>query len=107
MISVSKYQGNSAQARTRQNKVQQSPKFLQIVLQRCTGDEQSTTTVERSNDLTEQGIDILDSMRFINNDVFPTELLERRLFSQTHFVRSDHDIKVLRQNTLVDDFGLS
>jgi hypothetical protein len=45
-------------------------------------------------------------MRLINDDVFPTEFLERGLFSQTHLVRCDHDVEILRKNTLVDKLGL-
>jgi hypothetical protein len=45
-------------------------------------------------------------MCLVDDDVFPTDLLESGLLSQTHLVRSHHDVEVLGQNAFVDKFGL-
>lgn len=78
------------------NALEQSPKLVQIVLERCSSNEQTRTRVEHPDDLTEHRVDILDSMSLVDNDVLPGDLLEGRFFSKTELVGSDDDVEGLR-----------
>lgn len=91
---------------TRQNKVEKSPKLLEVVLKRGTGDEESSPRVEGSDDLTEERIDVFDSVGLVNDDVFPRELLEDGRLSETHLVGSDANVEVRGEKLLRDDIGL-
>jgi hypothetical protein len=44
---------------------------MEVVLQWCTGDQQSVLGIEGSDNLRQHGVFILDTMGFINNDVLP------------------------------------
>jgi len=86
------------------DKIQQSEQLLQIILQRGSGDQQSTTGREGPNDLGEYGVDVLDAMCLVNSDVFEGELLERGLLDQTQLVRRDADFEVLWEEPVGNDF---
>lgn len=72
--------------RTGQDEVEQRPELLEVVLQRRSGDEEPSSRVENSDDLTEKRVDVLDSVRLVDDDVLPRELFERRLLSEDHLV---------------------
>lgn len=91
---------------TWKNEIKKSPELMKIVLQGGTGDQETAPADKVSNDLTQKRVDVLNAMGFVDNDVLPTELAERRLFSNAHFVRGDQDIKVLWQNAGCDKLGL-
>ena len=80
---------------------------MQVVLQGRSGNEHSSSRSECSDDLTEERIDILDSVGLVDNDVLPTELLQRRLFPDTKLVGSDENVKLLGEDDAVDLLGLS
>ena len=86
------------------NEVQQSEQFLQIILQRGSGDQQSTTGREGPNDLGEYGVDVLDAMRFVNSNVFEGEFLERGFLNQTQLVSCDADLEILGEKPVDNDF---
>lgn len=52
----------------------------------------------------EDRVDILDSVRFINNDILETELLEHTFLDQTDFVARDADLELLRQKAARNNF---
>ena len=54
-----------------QQEVEERPELVQVVLERGPGDEQTSSRVEQANDLGEDRVDILDSVRLVNDDVFP------------------------------------
>jgi hypothetical protein len=54
--------------------------------------------------LREDRVDVLDSVRLINNDVLETELLEHTFLDQTDFVARDADLEILRQKATRDNF---
>jgi len=86
------------------NKIQQSEQLLQIILQRGSGDQQSTTGREGPNDLGKYGVDVLDAMCLVNSDVFEGEFLERGLLDQTQLVSRDADFEVLWEEPVGNDF---
>lgn len=45
-------------------------------------------------------------MSLVDDNVFPLELLEGSLLSETHLVRGDADVEVSGEELVVDDFGL-
>lgn len=86
------------------DKIQQSEQLLQIILQRGSGDQQSTTGREGPNDLGKYGVDVLDAMCLVNSDVFEGEFLERGLLDQTQLVSRDTDFEVLWEEPVGNDF---
>jgi hypothetical protein len=54
--------------------------------------------------LREDRVDVLDSVRLINDDILETELLEYTFFDQADFVARDADLEVLRQKASCDNF---
>ena len=86
------------------NEVQQSEQLLQVILQRGPGDQQSTTRREGPNNLGEYGVDVLDTVRLVDGDVFEGEFLERGLLDQTQLVRCDANLKVLWEEPAGDYF---
>ena len=79
----------------RTNKVEQGEKFFEIILKRCSGDEKSSTRDERANNLREDGIDVFDSMGFVNNDIFERKFLQSSRFDQAHFIRGNTNMEIL------------
>ncbi len=79
---------------------------MQIVLQRCTGDQQSSTADESPNDLAEKRVDILDTVCFIDYDVLPAELLQGGFLAKTHLVGGDEDVEVLGEDAMIDEHRL-
>jgi hypothetical protein len=73
-------------------------------LERCAGDEQSSTRDEGANDLREDRIDILDSMGFVDDDILERKFLQSSLFDQAHFVRSNTDFEILRNEPASNNF---
>ena len=86
------------------DKIQQSEQLLQIILQRGSGDQQSTTGREGPNDLGKYGVDVLDAMCLVNSDVFEGEFLERGLLDQTQLVSRDTDFEILWEEPVGNDF---
>jgi len=86
------------------DKIQQSEQLLQIILQRGSGDQQSTTGREGPNDLRKYRVDVLDAMCLVNRDVFEGEFLERGLLDQTQLVCRDADFEVLWEEPVGNDF---
>jgi hypothetical protein len=87
------------------DKVEQSPELVEVVLQRCTGDQEASATGKGTDDLGEKRVDILDTVGLVNGNVLPAELFQRRLFTQTHFVRRDEDVKLLGKNLVRNELG--
>ena len=54
--------------------------------------------VEKSDDLRQEGIDILDSMRFVNDNVLPADLLQAGFLALADFVRSNADVERLSED---------
>ena len=86
------------------DKIQQSEQLLQIILQRGSGDQQSTTGREGPNDLRKYGVDVLDPMRLVNGDVLEGEFLERGLLDQTQLVSCDADLEILWEESVCNYF---
>jgi hypothetical protein len=49
-----------------EEKVEQSPKFVEVVLKRGAGNQESVARVEETNDLGKGGLFVLDSMRLMH-----------------------------------------
>lgn len=75
--------------------LQQSPELVQVVLEGSAGDEESGARVKDPHDLGEHRVDVLDSVCLVDDDVFPGELLESRLFAETELVRRDEHVERL------------
>lgn len=88
-----------------QQKIQQRPKLMQVILQRRSGNKQPISRVKDADDLSEGRLLVLDAMCFVHDDVFPGELLEVGFLAQNHFVGGDHDVEILCEDALVDQFG--
>ena len=84
------------------DEVEQREKLLQIILQRRARDEQPSTRDERPNDFREDGVDVLDAVRLVDDDVLERELLECRALNQAQLVSSDADFEILRQQSVRD-----
>ena len=78
-----------------EHEVELRPELGQVVLQRRARDEQPTTRDERPNDFGEDGVDVLDAVRLVDDDVLERELLECALLDETDLVGGDADFKVL------------
>ena len=57
-------------------KVEKSPEFMEIILQRCSGNQQTVRGCKLANNFRELGFLILDTVGFVNNHITPTELPE-------------------------------
>lgn len=66
------------------------------------GDEQAVAGIKEADDLGQNGVDILDAVGFVNDNILPGNLLEAVFFALADLVRSDDDIKVLGENARVD-----
>lgn len=86
-------------------KIKQREQLLQVVLQRCPGNQQPPPRYERPNDLRKNGIDVLDSVRFVNDDILERKLLQSGFFDETDLVGCYADFKVLCYQAGGDDFG--
>lgn len=79
---------------------------MEVVLERRSGDKKPRARVKDANDLTEHRVDVLDAVRFVDDDVLPGELLESALLAEAELVRGDEDVEGLRQDLALHDFGL-
>jgi hypothetical protein len=57
--------------------------------------------------LTEKRIHVFDTVRLVDDNVFPGKLLERALLSDAEFVGRDEDIEFLSENDTGDLLGLN
>ncbi len=89
----------------RTDEVQKSEKFLEIVLQGCPGNEESTAGNERANNLREDGVNILDPVSLVDDDIFKGKLLERGFLDEAYFVGRDANFEILRHQLIGDDLG--
>lgn len=89
----------------RQQEIEQGPQFVEVVLQWGSGDEETITGVEDTDNLSKGGLLVLDAVGFVNDDVFPGEFLKMGLFAQDHLVGGDHNVEVLGEDTLINEFG--
>mmetsp|Transcript_15987 Transcript_15987/g.36869 ORF Transcript_15987/g.36869 Transcript_15987/m.36869 type:complete len:311 (+) Transcript_15987:781-1713(+) len=78
-----------------QQKVQQGPKFMQIVLERCSGNQQTKVRVYQSHGLRQTGILVLDPMSLVNDQVLPGNLAKGSLLLQHGFVRANKCIEAV------------
>jgi hypothetical protein len=53
--------------------------------------------------LSEERVDIFDTVGFVDDDIFKRELLERRLLYETDFIRGYTDIEILRDESIGND----
>jgi len=90
----------------RADKIQQGKQLLEVVLERCTRDEETATAGKDADDLGEDGIDVFDTVGFVNDDVVEGELFEGVLLAETHFVGGDTDFELLREEAFSDDHRL-
>ena len=86
-------------------KVKQREQLLQVVLQRRSGDQQPPPRYERPNDLRKNRINVLDSVRLVDDDILKRKLLQSGFFDETDFVGRYADFKVLCYQAGGDDFG--
>ena len=61
-------------------KVEKSPEFMEIILQRCSGNQQTVRGCKLANNFRELGFLILDTVGLVNNHVTPAELSENSSF---------------------------
>jgi predicted enzyme involved in methoxymalonyl-ACP biosynthesis len=54
--------------------------------------------------LREDGIDVLNSMRFVDDDILEAEFLERRFLDEADLITCYADFEVLRDESVRDDF---
>ena len=66
---------------------------MQVVLQRSSREKQTALGIEHADSSREEGLIVLDSMGFIDNEVSPVELHEVSALSIDNFVGGDHCIK--------------
>mmetsp|Transcript_8845 Transcript_8845/g.30409 ORF Transcript_8845/g.30409 Transcript_8845/m.30409 type:complete len:769 (-) Transcript_8845:151-2457(-) len=85
----------------RQQKVEESPELVQVVLQRRTGDQQSVVRVEHPDDPAQQRVLVLDPVRLVDDDVPPVELLQVALLLDDHLVRSHADVELSWRDELL------
>lgn len=78
---------------------------MQVILQRRSGNKQPIPRVKDADYLGEGRLFVLDAMRFVHDDIFPGKLLEVSFLAQDHFVGGDHNVKILSEDTLIDQFG--
>lgn len=87
------------------NEIQQREKLFQAVLERRSRDEHSSAGDESAHNLGKDGVDILDTMGLVDDDILERKFLERALFDETYLVASDAHVKVLGYQTCRDDFS--
>jgi hypothetical protein len=54
--------------------------------------------------LRQDGIDVLDAVRFVDDDILETEFLEGRFLDEADLVARYADFEVLRDESVRDDF---
>lgn len=75
--------------------VEKRPQLVEVVLQRCTGDEESVSGVEESDNLRERGFFVLDAVGLVTVSTYVPGHKERFLtssimmYSQANFLRCD------------------
>ena len=110
-----------------QEKVEQRPQLVQVVLKRRAGDQEPIPRLEQPDDLREGGLLVLNSMSLverasasedcisrggargptylIDDDVLPREFLEVRLLSKHHLVARDADVEFLVDEPISDQLS--
>lgn len=83
-------------------KVQQSPQFMQVVLEWRSRHQQSILGAQLSHDDAERALLILDAVCFIDDEVGPLHSTQRRLLSQHHLVARDQHMERHRLDILLD-----
>ena len=91
--------------------IQQREQLLQAILQRGTRDQQPSTGDEGADDLRKNGIHVLDTVRFVNDDIFEAEFLEGRFLDEADLVARYTYFEILWDELVGDDlcaylFGL-
>jgi glycerol-3-phosphate cytidylyltransferase-like family protein len=70
----------------RKQEVEEGPEFVQVVLQRRAGEQETVGRFELSDYFRQLGLLVLDPVRLVNHHVAPVELLEHRLLLDDRFV---------------------
>jgi hypothetical protein len=83
--------------------VQQHEQLFQAILQWHASDQESPTGDECSDDLRKNGIDILDSVSFVDYNIFETEFLEGGFLDQADLVARYTNFEILRDESVRDD----
>lgn len=83
--------------------VQQREQLFQGILQWRASDQESSTGDECSDDLQKNEIDILDSVHFVDYNIFETEFLEGGFFDQADLVGRYTNVEILRDKLIHDD----
>ena len=73
----------------RKEKIEQSPEFVEIILEGSTGYEEPIFRVKQPDDLRQRTVFVLYSMSLVHHNILPSELLELGLFTHHHFKRGD------------------
>ncbi len=76
----------------RQQKVQQGPELVQIVLQRRASQQQSVLGVQHTHGGTELTGLVLQAMRLVDDQIMPGDLGQRRFLQVDDFVRGDDNV---------------
>lgn len=87
----------------REQKVEEGPQLVQVVLQGSARDEEATGGVEFTDDDGQFAGFILDAMCFINDQVLPVDLAQGGLLTQAHLITSDAQVKVKGGEASVDE----
>ena len=83
-----------------EQKVEQSPELVKVVLKRRPGDQHAVVRRKRSKDDGKTRIFILQAVRFVDDDVTPMKLLQRSLLLDDHFVRRHAHVETARHQKL-------
>ena len=90
----------------REEKIEKSPEFVEVVLERRTGDEQPIGRFEFAHNLRELRFLVLDAVSFVNHHVAPAKLLEDRPLLHDDLVRGDTNVPFTWHDLIADNVGL-
>ena len=77
--------------------------LLQVILQRGSRDQRASTGDEGVDHLRKDGIDVLDVVRFFNDDVLETEFLEGGFFDEIDLIARYAYFEILWDELVRDD----
>ena len=83
--------------------IQRGEQLLQAILQRGSHDLQASTGDKGADDLRKNGIVVLGTVRFVNDDVLETEFLEGRFFDEADLIARYAYFEILWYESVRDD----
>ena len=87
----------------REEVIEKSSEFMEIVLERSSGQQKTVGCLDLSDDNRQFTLLILDPVSLVNHHVLPVELLEDNLLPEDHLVRGDAHVRTAGHHDVSDE----